>query len=164
MYTVYFDTSFFINMGEADSAYANHVVDQFNRLSVRYVRSPVLFMELARRHEKADNHLRAMEYLAHFSLPPMVIGEDDWSALAPGPHREELGAMMRSIDETDVYVRAVACAANEPVGYMRFLSALLGDDAEEMGRLIKCNHPDMVSAISNGIFRRKKPATARAAW
>jgi hypothetical protein len=156
--TIYFDTSFFINLGEADENESIRVINGLNHCCVRYVKSPVVFMELARRHDKAVNHSLLLGYLEHFALPPLEIEDRDWSMLRPGPGRADLAELMRGIDESDVYVRAVCSAANHPQDYMRFLGAMFGDDAAEMVELIHREDPDLVVRVHNEVIRRKNPS------
>jgi hypothetical protein len=137
MVTVYFDTSFFINLGAAPERDALQVIDALNQSSVRYVQSSVIFAELARRHQKAETHALALDRLARLQLPPLVLGEhDEWSDLRPGSGRERLSERMRDIDDASIYVRAVASAANKTSRYQEFLSCIVGEGDDRDLRLM----------------------------
>jgi predicted nucleic acid-binding protein len=161
MATIYLDTSFLINLGEAEPSRADQIVSELDRLEVRWVKSSVLFMELSRVSSKAENHAKIIEQLSRLGVVPLQIGDDDWSALRPGPHRERLGEFMRTLDEIDIYSRAVCSAANMTNEYQRFLIAFFGDAAGEIIDLIHRKDPDLLVRVVNETYRRKNPDIIR---
>lgn len=161
MTTFYFDTSFLIDLGDAEESKAARVISELDRHGVRWVKSPVLFMELARASKRAENHARIIERLSWLSIAPLEVGDNDWTALCPGPHREEFGDLMRRLDEIDIYIRAMCSAANLANEYQRFMAAFFGDDAGEFINLIHREDPDLPVRVVNETYRRKSPDVLR---
>lgn len=162
MLTVYFDTSFFIDLGAAEDDDAQIVIDELNHLEVRCVLSPYVFTELARAAGRAANHAKALDRLAAISIPPLDLSPDhDWSDLRPGSEREALADLMRSVDASDTFIRAVCAAANESAHYQAFLSCLLGEDAAEIISMILAKDPDLPVRVVNATTRRQNPDLLR---
>jgi hypothetical protein len=162
MLTVYFDTSFYLALGEAEEAEAARVLAELDHVGVRQVLSPRVYAELARDPEHAEAHARAVARLARAQHPPLQLARGlDWDALGPGPGRAQIAAQARALDDAELYLRAVCRGDNHSDGYRLFLGQRLGAAADEALALIHALDPDLPVRAYNAALRHKTPDVVR---
>src|SRR5262245_38262065 len=99
MLTIYFDTSFFIDLRDADDEVASSTLSELNALKVRHVLSNVLFRELLFSGAPRSERVRLVERVSRFKEGPLVIGPGDWAALlCEDDDRRAVGEALRQID------------------------------------------------------------------
>jgi hypothetical protein len=162
MLTVYFDTRFYLELGEAEEDEAARVLAELDRAGVRQVRSPRVYAELARAPEQAETHARAVARLARAQHPALELAPGlDWGALGPGPARTQIAEQARALDDAELYLRAVCRPDNHGDGYRLFLGQRLGDAADEALALIHALDPDLPVRAYNAALRHKTPDVVR---
>ena len=158
MLTVYFDTSFYRDLGSLPADEARAIVAGLDEAGVRPAIGPHVFAELAREAERAEAHARAFEHLRGLTHPALELGGGfDWAALGPGPEREQVAATAGATDQVELYLRTIC--ATEPVsdGYGSFLTALLGDDVDAVIGWIHTLDPALPVRAYNAAVSDKIP-------
>jgi hypothetical protein len=164
--TVYFDTSFFVDLLRASLIDARTVVSGLNDMGVRYVQAPGVYDELARGRGDGDSVL--LERLTWFDREPLHLssmltspGEEDdwnidWSSLAMADGREELAQTHLQLGRSESYLSAIVSAANVDQRSEQLTTALFGD-YPDLIESIRAEDPDAIPATVNNLLHRKAP-------
>jgi predicted nucleic acid-binding protein len=99
-FTVYFDTSFFVQLSCADESLADTVIDELNSLQVRHVLSETILSELLTKTTVPDRDATLVERVGMFNIPPFQTRADlDWIyLLVTGQEREAVADAFRRVD------------------------------------------------------------------
>ena len=112
MWTVYFDTSFFINLRDAPEDEALAVIGDLNHLQIRHVFSEVLFRELIFSTVPQEAWFQLVCRIEQLEQAPLNLGPADWLALlAPDLQRQQYAHAFRSIDEQLSASKSLSMAA-----------------------------------------------------
>lgn len=100
-FTVYFDTSFYIQLCNADDATADDIIKALNALQVRHVLSETILIELITRTTVPHRDATLVERVSAFSIPPYKTNKIwEWFyLLVTGTEREEAAAKLKQLDD-----------------------------------------------------------------
>ena len=80
--TIYFDTSFYVQLCRLDKAQADELLDKLNMLNVRHVVSDAILKELLSSADRSEKDALLFERVNGFAIPPLLIGDFPfWKAL-----------------------------------------------------------------------------------
>lgn len=128
MYTVYFDTSFFINLRDANEDEAASAIQSLNHYMVRHVLSDVIFRELITSGAPQDAQIRLVRRVLQFECTPLVLGPADWLAfLDSEAERRQAAEAYQTIDK---YIGA---------GTSLVVTAGRGIDQEQLDKIIRAD-------------------------
>ena len=98
--TIYFDTSFYINLLRAEDELAFFAIEEFNKLKVRHVLSDVLVRELLSNSNSSGQDAILFERILRFTSPPYVTNDElNWEfLLEEGEDRETVARIFSELD------------------------------------------------------------------
>lgn len=113
MFTVYFDTNFFVWLRKADEALATNVIDSLNSLNVRHVLSEMLSLELLANADCGGFDKTLVERMGKFKLPPYCTKQNlTWEGLLPAPERSLVSELVKTLDSLTTEANSHAIVAN----------------------------------------------------
>jgi hypothetical protein len=100
-FTVYFDTSFYIQLCNADDVTAADIIKTLNALQVRHVLSETILIELLSRTTVPHRDATLVDRVAAFSILPYRTNEIwEWFyLLVSGKEREEAATKLKQLDD-----------------------------------------------------------------
>lgn len=100
-FTVYFDTNFYVWLGNADESLAYETVEGLNALKIRHVLSDVLIRELLSGGDRPNYDKMLVERVERFKLPPYCTANYlAWEALLSwGLDRKAIAGVLKACDD-----------------------------------------------------------------
>ncbi len=108
--TIYFDTSFFVNLARADDIVARESISELNKLGVRHVISAVLVRELLSNANARGQDTQLFERIQMFEIAPYSSEEGlNWDFLLEGVQiRNPIAQIVTELDEISVLAHSYA--------------------------------------------------------
>lgn len=99
--TVYFDTSFYVELCRADDSHSTSIIDELNSMVVRPVISDVIIRELLTSKNRTDLDATLVKRAHQFIFPPYCTRPDlNWDViLLAGEERVEVAERLRDLDD-----------------------------------------------------------------
>jgi hypothetical protein len=117
LFTVYFDTSFYVKLCSADEAIASQTINDLNQLQVRHVLSDVIILELLSSSDRTDRDVLLMERVNGFQVSPYLTGNEiAWEVLLlAGAERMAMADLLKSIDDFAAAAKSSSIMARRKV-------------------------------------------------
>ena len=109
-FTVYFDTSFFIELGKADENSANKIIDRLNSIKVRHVLSQTVMDELLRRTDTLERDAILFQRVSRLEIEPyLTMAWIKWNMLLLSTNgREVLANAICQWDSLSLYAESLS--------------------------------------------------------
>lgn len=131
IFTVYFDTKFYVQLCHASETDANQVIRSLNALNVRHVISNVLIRELLTSKDRNDLDVILVERVRQLALTPYCSERDlGWEVLLlSGQDRIDMAELLRMLDDTMTVATSNSIMARREM------------NPEQQAKLLKANRP-----------------------
>ena len=131
LFTVYFDTSFYVMLCKADETLARNVVRDLNALRVRHVISDVLIRELLTSRDRVDLDEALVRRVSQFSLPPYRTRDGiAWEVLLlSGQERIDMADLLRNLHDEITRAKSYSIMARREM------------NSEQRARLLEASTP-----------------------
>jgi len=114
-FTVYFDTSFFVDLARADNELALYTIRELNKFRVRHVVSDVIVRELLVRSNLAERDAILVNRIRQFEVDPYVTNPPwEWGdLLLKGDNRSQLSAIQKQYDNASTRAGVLGALARK---------------------------------------------------